>query len=241
MSWRDFFYFSKGERSALIVLLCQITVAGILFMLSDSPDSKPAEEVSATIIHPDSVEANPVSELPAASVSAAAPEQAGKVNRPKESVSERVKRLTSPRTSFGRTKKLSAGSVIELNSADTTLLKKVPGIGTSFANRIVKYRNLLGGFYSVAQLGEVYGIDEDKYSKLAPWFTADTSLIKMLPVNSLSRDSLRRHPYINSLQAKAIDQLRKQKKHLSGWENLQLLNEFTEQDKIHLRPYLSFE
>jgi len=241
MSWQDFFYFSKGERSALIVLLCLITIAGIILLLTNSPESKSIESISQipdTIIQPDSMEIKTGSELSTTSV---AQKQVIKTKQPKETVPERVKRLTSSRPSYTRAEKFDAGTIIELNSADTTILKKVPGIGSSFASRIVKYRNLLGGFYTISQLGEVYGIDEDKYNSLAPWFRVDISSIKLLPVNSLSQDSLRRHPYINNQQAKAIYQLRKQKKNLSGWENLQLLDEFTEQDKIRLQSYLSFD
>ncbi|MDR0394542.1 MAG: helix-hairpin-helix domain-containing protein [Tannerella sp.] len=159
-----------------------------------------------------------------------------------ESVSERVKRLTSSsRPSYPRTEKFKEGTVVELNTADTAILKKVPGIGSAFARRIINYRNILGGYYSVMQLSEVYGIDEEKYNALASWFSVDPSLVSRLDVNNLSQDSLRRHPYINYGQAKIIVQLRRQKGKLAGWENLLLLNEFTESDKIRLQHYLSFE
>ncbi|MDR0796750.1 MAG: helix-hairpin-helix domain-containing protein, partial [Tannerella sp.] len=72
------------------------------------------------------------------------------------------------------------------------------------------------------------------------WFTVDASLIQKLEVNSLPQDSLR-HPYINYRQARAIVQLRTQKKQLTGWENLTLLDEFSDQDKSRILPYLSFE
>ncbi|MDR2915868.1 MAG: helix-hairpin-helix domain-containing protein [Tannerella sp.] len=160
----------------------------------------------------------------------------------KESVTERVKRLTSySRPSYPRSEKFTEGTIIELNTADTTVLKKIPGIGSAFAKRIVNYRNLLGGYYSVTQLSEVYGIDEERYNALKPWFIADPSLVFKLDVNKLSQDSLRRHPYINYGQSKVITQLRRQKGRLKGWENLQLLDEFTDSDKIRLLPYLSFD
>jgi len=242
MSWQDFFYFSKGERNALIVLLGLITIAGIVLLLTDSHTSDAPDETAEVIneidLH-DTLGVKTVSE----SLPVAAPSRKEiKITSPKnETVSERVKRLTSSSPSYPKTEKYTAGTIIELNSADTTALKKIPGIGTSFANRIVKYRNLLGGFYSVIQLSEVYGIDEDKYNRLAPWFTVDVSLIKLLPVNSLPQDSLRKHPYITYQQAKAISQLRRQKKIIEGWENLQLLDEFAEHDLVRLKAYLSFE
>jgi DNA uptake protein ComE-like DNA-binding protein len=167
---------------------------------------------------------------------------AGNVKNRKETVSERVKRITSSsRPSYPRIEKFKKGVVVELNTADTTILKKIPGIGSTYARRIVGYRNLLGGYYSVTQLSEVYGVDEDRYNAFAPWFTADPSLINKLPVNKLSLYSLRRNPYIDYNQAKILVQLRRQKEKLTGWENLQLLNEFADIDKIRLYYYLSFE
>ena len=139
-------------------------------------------------------------------------------------------------TLYTRTEKYAPGTLV-----DTTILKKVPGIGSTFARRIMKYRELLGGFYDVSQLAEVYGIDEKRYQALAPWFIADTLHVRQLEVNALPATALRKHPYLDYRQAKAIEQLRKQKSRLSGWENLQLIEEFTDTDKKRLTPYLSFK
>ena len=273
MSWRDFLYFSKGERSGLIVLLCLITIAGILLIWnskpsstndSDSQKSSSTEFTEQSDQQSDSKNANTLSTSNKSStekssttdkkneaanastksesgVSASNPTKPEQENK-KEAVSERVQRLTSySNPSYSRAEKFKEGTVVELNTADTTILKKVPGIGSSFAKRIISYRNLLGGYYSVTQLSEVYGIDEEKYNAFVSWFSADHSLISTLSVNNLPQDSLRRHPYINYGQAKVIAQLKKQKGKLTGWENLQLLNEFTDTDKIRLQHYLSFE
>ena len=100
---------------------------------------------------------------------------------------------------------------------------------------------MLGGFFTVEQLREVYGLDEERYNAMKSWFSADMSLICPLEVHKMSFKELCKHPYINYQQARIIEQLRKQKGKLSGWENLQLLEEFTETDKERLTPYLSFE
>ena len=242
MSWRDFFYFSKGERKALILLLSLITIAGVILFLTNSPSSESSgtalvapQQVKPEVTAPESVS------QPNTNSSGSARTSSTRVAQPRESTSERVRRMTSSQPSYSRSEKFEAGTIVELNAADTTTLKKVPGIGSAFASRIVKYRELLGGFYAVQQLAEVYGIDEERYVALAPWFTVDDSFIQKLPVNSLPQDSLSRHPYINFRQARAIVQLRRQKKQLSGWENLALLDEFTEDDKSRILPYLSFE
>jgi DNA uptake protein ComE-like DNA-binding protein len=272
MSWHDFFYFSKGERQALIILLCLITVAGILLILNNKPSDQHnnslAERTDYNAVGnmQDSVSISSVSSAEQSFVSSgknqslppdkklnyspsvkktysAEKTPAVTNNDEKETVSERVKRITSYSrpSSYTRTEKFEKGTVVELNTADTTILKKVPGIGSAYAKRIISYRNILGGYYSVVQLSEVYGIDEDRYNALVSWFTADSTLISKLPVNELSQDSLRRHPYINYNQAKIITRLRQQKGKLTGWENLQLLAEFTDYDKMRLQYYLSFK
>ena len=57
---------------------------------------------------------------------------------------------------------------VNLNSADTTELMRVRGIGPVFARRIVKYRRLIGGFKAKEDLQKVYGIDAEKYAGIAP-------------------------------------------------------------------------
>jgi DNA uptake protein ComE-like DNA-binding protein len=262
MLWRDFFYFSKGERRGLILLLCLIAVASILLILNDQPEPEANFRSAEALVESGRSDTLPEANLrePAGGADRSGDRRrvagreksesdggASKSVRKKESVPERVTRLTSypspsaSRPAYVRTEKFPEGTVVELNTADTAILKKVPGIGAVFARRIVNYRNLLGGYYSVTQLGEVYGIDEDRYNALLPWFSADPSLISRLNVNLLSQDSLRRHPYINYGQAKVMTQLRRQKGKLTGWENLLLLNEFTDDDRIRLQHYLSFE
>jgi len=237
MSWRDFFYFSKGERKALILLLSLITIAGVILLVT-----KPPEPTTSTMPEVSQQTQSEVSDSPPEAITSAPPAVTSRqTTTPRESTSDRINRMTSSQTSYVRTEKFSPGTIVELNSADTTTLKKVPGIGSGFANRIVRYRELLGGFYTVQQLAEVYGIDEDRYIAFAPWFTVDESFIKKLHINSLPQDSLSRHPYINYRQARAIVQQRTQKKVISGWENFVLLDEFTEHDKDRILPYLSFE
>lgn len=143
--------------------------------------------------------------------------------------------------SFNRSIKFPKGTVVEMNSADTTTLKKVPGIGSAFARRIVKYRELLGGFYSADQLSEVYGIDEERYRSLRGWFTADSSLISPIYVNNHTAKELVRHPYIDYKQARAIEKMVKRRGALKSIEELSLLDEFKEEDINRIRHYLSFE
>lgn len=242
MHWRDYLYFSKGEKQALTVLLCLITIgwAALLFAGGPRPETnKNAHSIDSTAVitssnrpaeHPVELQGYKPTEQPKSSAS---PNHTSR--------QPATTRANSGKQSFVRTEKYSAGTVVELNTADTAVLKKVPGIGSTFAARIVKFRNLLGGFHSVAQLGEVYGIDEERYEAMKSWFIVDSTLVRKLTVNHYPTDSFPRHPYISYRQARAILQLKRQHGRLAGWHNLQLLEEFTTTDRQRLEPYLSFE
>lgn len=240
MNWRDLLYFSKGERRALTLLLCLISISWIILLVTDKPayvsnENKQTTEPVKTVPNTTVNKPNPEKEKITASGRKNNSFRKEKEFHPKETLN------TSERKTFPKVEKYPPGTVVELNTADTTILKKVPGIGSTFARRIVKYRDLLGGFYSVSQLREVYGIDEERYNAMKSWFSADMSMICLLDVHKMSIKDLQKHPYIDYRQARIIDQLRKQKGKLTGWENLQLLEEFTDADKERLTPYLSFE
>ena len=93
---------------------------------------------------------------------------------------------------------------IELNSADSLLLKSLPGIGNVLSSRIVRYRNLLGGFVTVKQLAEVYGIDSLLTARLEPLLFTDTTLVRAIDINSAGYGDLLRHPYISEIEASRI-------------------------------------
>jgi len=106
--------------------------------------------------------------------------------------------------------KLKSGITIELNSADSAALTRVRGIGGSFAMRIVRYRNRLGGYYNKQQLKEVYGIDTAKYNEIKDQLTIDPSKIIRIDINTVSFASLRQCPYLDYKQASALIEYRTQ-------------------------------
>ncbi|WP_080902720.1 helix-hairpin-helix domain-containing protein [Parabacteroides sp. Marseille-P3160] len=235
MFWRDFFYFSKGERIALLVLLCLIVIAGIILYSTDKRTIIAANSSVAS----DTVRGAIPTNLSSAGKQVSTKEE--NLSLRKETVSERVERLHRSYQPYQKQEKFPPGTIVELNTADTTILKKVPGIGSYFARRIIKFRNLLGGYASVNQLKEIYGMDEERFESIAPWFFADVKLINKWPINRLPADSLRRHPYLNREQVSILLKLRKRKGGISGWKDMKLLEEFTEADSLRLVPYLSFD
>ena len=132
--------------------------------------------------------------------------------------------------------KLKVGEVVALNTADTTMLKKVPGIGSYYARRIVAYRDRLGGFADVRQLLEIEGFPEEALS----FFDVGSGPLRRMNLNRLSLNQLRSHPYLNFYQAKAITEYRRLKGPLHSLSDLSLLPEFPARELERLTPYVEF-
>jgi DNA uptake protein ComE-like DNA-binding protein len=93
---------------------------------------------------------------------------------------------------------------ININRADSSLLLGLPGIGPVFSARIIKYRDLLGGFVSIRQLGEVYGLPGETVERIRNSILIDTAAIRRLYVNRASFSELLRHPYLEYADVKAL-------------------------------------
>ncbi len=229
--WHDLFYFSKSERRALALLSFLILGAWLLLWLTGPKEEPLPATVAPPVSRTDSIP------LPAKQeTTPAAPE-----TRPSHPGKRRFQRPSASSAKHPRSRKFPAGTQVELNGADSLTLQKVPGIGPVFSRRIIKYRDLLGGFYAVRQLAEVYGIDAEKYAALEPWFTVDTASIRPLAVNRADFKTLIRHPYIDKEQTRTLLRLVGRKGRLQGWDELRLLEEFPPGERERLRPYLSFE
>lgn len=101
--------------------------------------------------------------------------------------------------------------IFELNSSDTTDLQEVSGIGSSFAKRIIKYRDMLGGFVNTDQLLEVFGMDSTRYNQILPQLVVDTTNIKKIDINNITLQELKKHPYFGYYLAKSIITYREKK------------------------------
>ncbi|WP_321425102.1 helix-hairpin-helix domain-containing protein [uncultured Bacteroides sp.] len=132
--------------------------------------------------------------------------------------------------------KYPEGTVISLDEADTTELKKIPGIGIGTAKRIIAYRQLLGGFYKVSQLQEISHLP----AELNKWFFIKKEPIHRININKFNVERLTSHPYINFYQAKVIVEHRSRKGTLKSLRELSLYEEFTSKDLERLAPYICF-
>lgn len=129
---------------------------------------------------------------------------------------------------------------IDLNQADSSALMRLRGIGPVLANRIVKYRALLGGYCNTEQLKEVYGISDSLFISLRQFVYADSSGIKRININLTTEQHLSSHPYIGTYYAKGIIQYRQYVKKISGIQELFDNNLIPENKQKILVYYLTF-
>lgn len=133
--------------------------------------------------------------------------------------------------------KYPEGTVVDLNRADTSQLKRVPGIGSGIARLIIAYRERLGGFYAVAQLQEVPHVTPAMHR----WFKVENAVLRPVQVNRSGLDKLRSHPYMDFYKAKAILEYRRKRGNIKSLAQLSMLEEFSREDLERLSPYLSFD
>lgn len=129
--------------------------------------------------------------------------------------------------------------LLELNTADTAQLQKLYGIGPSYAKRIVKYRELLGGYLSKQQLLEVYGMDSTRYLPIVDNLLVDTTFRTRLNINMADTKELMRHPYIGKNVARAITNYRTQHGKFTSIEELKKIHLINDSIYSQLRPYIT--
>lgn len=152
------------------------------------------------------------------------PENTGQTSKPAESSFTG----TSP-------KKLAP---FDINSADTTRLIALPGIGSKLASRIISFRDKLGGFYSVSQVGETYGLPDSTFQKIRTFLQVDPGQIRKIDINSATIDELKAHPYIRWTLANPIIAYRNGHGPFSRSEDLKKVMVITDEVYEKIAPYI---
>lgn len=138
--------------------------------------------------------------------------------------------------------KFKEKQIVDLNIADTSTLKMIPGIGNGYAKMIIGYRNRLGGYFSIDQLNEIQNMPDSVKLRLKEWVAIyTTENIRRIKINKASVERLYNHPYINFYQAKAINEIKKKRGTICHINELSLLEEFSAPQLKQLSFYLDFE
>ena len=132
--------------------------------------------------------------------------------------------------------KIKENEHVVLNTADTTQLRTVPGIGAYYAKEIVRHGQWLGGYVSIDQLDEIEGFPQESKK----YFVIQGASPKKLNVNKLNLQQLRKHPYINYYQAKTILDYRRLHGKITSLDDLRLSKDFPPEAIRRLEPYVEF-
>ena len=137
-----------------------------------------------------------------------------------------------------REKKYSP-QTIDINTSDTTAFISLPGIGSKLAQRIITFRDKLGGFYSVDQVKETYGLPDSTFIKIKPRLVLASLAVKQININTANLDEMRSHPYIRYAIANAILQYRTQHGNFSSVDDIKKIMIVTDDVFTKLSPYLT--
>jgi competence protein ComEA len=156
------------------------------------------------------------------------------------SLPENIEREYTPKTWEKKEYAPKATALIDINTADTSQLISLPGIGSKLAKRIVEFRNKLGGFYSLDQLKEVYGLKPETINMVLPKLSLDISAIQYISINDVDMASLDAHPYISRAQAAAIVEYRKQHGEFRSMNDLEKVRALDEKLLNKVKNYIKF-
>lgn len=130
-------------------------------------------------------------------------------------------------------------NVININNADTTDLIALPGVGSKLANRIINFRNRLGGFYTIEQVAETYGLPDSTFREIKKWLQCNIAEVKKLNINTATVDELKLHPYIKWNIARAIVNYRNEHGPFSRIEDLKKIDMMADDIFNKIAPYIT--
>lgn len=249
MHWKDFLYFSAAEKIAVLILVVIIVLSfGLNVLLSrrsDGPISIPQNDslIAAFLRLQESLEEKKVVPKNYDYMSERKSEKSVPRERIAKSTEDVQIKNFSERPQYTKQEKFTALGSISLNETDTIEWKKVPGVGSAYSARIVKYQKMLGGYMSINQLKEVYGVTDELFEDITPFIHEDMIGIEYcvkLNINKLDFKEILAHPYIDFEQTKAIVNLRRRTGNIKSIKELAMLDEFTPKDIERISPYIDF-
>lgn len=212
----NFFYFNKTERRALFIFLLLIIIVKLIeiYLL---PKEHLAEYDFKKVEQ--WWDENPQSYV---------------IN---SNVKNKADKLLISQKTISNTQNL----MLNINTTDSLDLMSLPGIGEVFASRIVKYRDLLGGYYYKDQLYEIYGMDSSLVLSIQQYLWIDKSKINRINVNNSTMKRLYSHPYISYKLAKLIVKYREHHGLYNNLEDLKKIPLIDDQLFLKIVVYLVIE
>ena len=129
--------------------------------------------------------------------------------------------------------------IVDINLADTSEFQSLKGIGSAFSKRIVKYRESLGGYTSIEQLKEVYGINDDLFNNIKPFVKISNHNPNLININNVDLETLKKHPYIDWKIAKTIIAYRNSHGNYKDVHDIKQIHLVTDEIYTKIAPYLT--
>lgn len=149
--------------------------------------------------------------------------------------------IKEPSSNFENKKAKAFIGLIEINSADTSALIALPGIGSKLSQRIISFRDKLGGFNTVEQVGETFALPDSTFQKIKNNLTCNNSSIKKININTADINTLKEHPYIRYALANVIIQYRNEHGNYASVNDLRKISMMTDELFRKISPYLTIE
>ena len=130
---------------------------------------------------------------------------------------------------------------ISINTATPEDWQGLYGIGPAYSERIVKYRNSLGGFHSLNQVSEVYGLADSTFQSILPQLQLDPTPIQQINLNTATQDDLKKHPYFDWKKSKTVIAYRDNHGAFSSVDDLKRVRAISSDLFEKLKPYLTVE
>ena len=235
MNWKAYFFFTKGERRGVIALLLIASLFLLVrVLLANRYEGSSADTVEESFVSSAENVGRSLSLSSADGVS----ERSLSLSKGPNGETREFKHSTRSSRRSAKTDEM-----VELNSADTTRLKMLRGIGSGYAKMIVAYREKLGGFYAASQLLEVYKFPDETYQKIKHQLSVDTTLIRKIKINEATVKELKSHPYISYYQALSIVENRELQPEMryNSLYDMVVDEDLKEEDILRVAPYFSFE
>lgn len=131
--------------------------------------------------------------------------------------------------------------IVDITRADSAEFESLPGIGSKLAGRIVHFRKSLGGFHSVQQIGEVYGLADSAFQKIMPMLRVSEVSLKRININKSDVYALKSHPYIGWRVANLLVKYRQQHGDFTSPVSIRDIHGISAELAIKLLPYLSID
>lgn len=128
---------------------------------------------------------------------------------------------------------------VDINNSGAEAWVALPGIGEKLAQRILTFKEKLGGFHEVAQIKETYGLPDSTYQKILPYLNLQSPEVKKININTATLDELKLHPYIRYSLANAIVEYRTQHGPYASVGSLKKIMIITDEVLMKMAPYLA--